>query len=186
MANGWKMHGREPSIYRPSSLGRAMLPGIMGQYERSRGGLVVGYSCTRSTRGVRLGEERLEGVGETLLYILPWAILLNGLETFGPHPEIWPLSAASSTRRRRRLGSWPALCPAPVVCLLSGMKVKVMGMHMKVREREFRESRWRQAVMVDMAKWGFRELGVWRSRPSGSARDFGHAAWGFVPSRATV
>ena len=89
-----------------------------------------------------------------MLYVLLWAALLDGLETFGPNPEIWPISAALPAASA--LGSWPALFPAPAICLLFRHENDSDG-DAHEGAREFRESRWRQAVMADMTKWGFGE-----------------------------
>ena len=89
-----------------------MIRAITGQHERNRGGLVVGYSCTRSTRGVRLKEERIEG-GErnctlytALVGSAGWTRDIgDGLENLA--------IIRFSTRRRR---PWVLACTRPKTC----------------------------------------------------------------------
>ena len=57
----WLENGGEPPIYQPSSLGRAMLPGIMCQHEQNCDETLVRHSHMRGTQGDRLREEQLEG-----------------------------------------------------------------------------------------------------------------------------
>ena len=138
-----------------------MLPGITGHHKRNRGGLVVGYLRMRGTRRGwrRKGSKERRGVAEMRIYIPPWAVLLSQCHPcHPPHLEYW--------------GRYPPLYPAPPPLGLGlhfTLPVHVPAMCTLLRHanesdvdahegaREFRESRWRQAVMANMAKWGFGE-----------------------------
>ena len=69
---------------------------------------------------------------KTPVYILPWVVLLEGLKTFGPHPEIWPLYAALPAAGA--LGSWPPLRPAPAQSAILGTSRHHIYMQKKLAE----------------------------------------------------
>ena len=115
-------------------------------------------------------------MGETLLYVPPWAVPLGGSLLVLSQAEIWPLSTALPAAGA--LGSWPPLRPAPTICLLSGMKMGAIGMRMKAAEswEGFGSDRRSSPIWPNGAPGRpLARAALWLS--SGF-----WACWGFVPS----
>ena len=59
---------------------------------------------------------------------------MDGLETFGPHPEIWPFKLSPALPAAGALGSWPALGRKPAISTALGTKMEAIGMMLKAAE----------------------------------------------------